>query len=72
MPCYVSFAITLFFSSPFIILYCGNGVIADAIFTNLWAVRVHFNLQEAKELATKHGFSYEKHVSFTLVLYFTY
>lgn len=51
----------------FIILYCGNGVIADAIFTNLWAVKVRGSQQEAEKLAHRHGFSYDKHVSFTLV-----
>ena len=52
----------------FIILYCGNGVIVDAIFTNLWAVKVRGSQQEAEELAHRHGFSYDKHVSFTLVM----
>ncbi|RMX55353.1 hypothetical protein pdam_00021240 [Pocillopora damicornis] len=47
----------------FIILYCGNGVIVDAIFTNLWAVKVRGSQQEAEELAHKHGFSYDKHAS---------
>ena len=45
----------------------GNGVIADAIFTNLWAVKVRGNQQEPEKLAHRHGFSYNKHVSFTLV-----
>ena len=51
----------------FIILYWGNGVIVDAIFTNLWAVKVRGSQQEAEKLAHRHGFSYDKHVSFTLV-----
>lgn len=51
----------------FIILYCGNGVIADAIFTNLWAVKVRGSQQEAEELAHKYGFSYNKNVSFSSV-----
>lgn len=52
----------------FIILYCGNGVIADAaISTNLWAVKVRGSRQEAEELAHKRGFTYEEHVSFILV-----
>ena len=51
----------------FIILYCGNGVIADATFTNLWAVKVRVSKQEAEELAHKYGFSKIKHVSFTLL-----
>ena len=47
----------------FIILYCGNGVIADAIFTNLWAVKVRGSQQECEGLVENHGLSFYKHVS---------
>ena len=70
MACYSSSTppiVSCFSCVLFIILYCGNGVIADAIFTNLWAVKVRGSQQEAEELAHRHGFSYDKHVSFTLV-----
>lgn len=50
-----------------ILLYCGNSVIADAIFTNSWAVKVRGSQQVAEKLAHKYGFSYDKHVSFILV-----
>ncbi|XP_022786340.1 neuroendocrine convertase 2-like [Stylophora pistillata] len=43
-------------------LYCGNSVIADAIFTNSWAVKVRGSQQVAEMLAHKYGFSYDKHV----------
>lgn len=56
-----------FFCVLFIIFCCGSGVMADVTFTNLWAVKVRASQQEAEELAHKHGLSYNKHVSFTLL-----
>ncbi|CAH3150835.1 unnamed protein product [Pocillopora meandrina] len=73
MACYSSSTpsiVSRFFCVLFIILYYGNGVISDAIFTNLWAVKVRGSQQEAEELAHRHGFSYDKHVSFTLIFLF--
>ena len=53
------------FVYPFLTVrpFCGVGVIADAIFTNLWAVEICGCEQESEELAQKYGLSYEKHVS---------
>ena len=71
MACYSSsttLIVSRFSCVLFIIIYCGNGVIVDAIFTNLWAVKVRGSQQEAEELAHRHDFSYDKHVSFTLVM----
>lgn len=49
------FSLLLFFS--------GTGIFATDIYTNVWAVKVRGSIQQAKQLALKHGFSYERHVS---------
>ena len=52
------------FCSPLlIILFFGTYVCAKDIYTNVWAVKVRGSQQEAEELAIKHGFSYDRHVS---------
>ena len=46
-----------------IILCIGTEIVAEDIYTNIWAVKVRGSIQEAKQLAFKHGFSFDKHVS---------
>ena len=53
----------IFCSPLFIILFFGTYVCAKDIYTNVWAVKVRGSQQEAEELAIKHGFSYDRHVS---------
>ena len=43
--------------------FFGTYVCAKDIYTNVWAVKVRGSQQEAEELAIKHGFSYDRHVS---------
>lgn len=43
-------------------LYIGNATYASDVYTNIWAVEVPGSLEEAKSMAMKHGFTYEKHV----------
>ena len=38
-------------------------LVAQDIYHNIWAVKIPGGLQEAKEVAVKHGFSYDKPVS---------
>ena len=37
---------------------------AQKKYRNIWAVKVRGSLQDAKQLSFKHGFVYDKHVSF--------
>ena len=46
------------------ISFGGTQIFAQDIFTNVWAVKVSgTSVQKAKQVALKHGFSYDKHVS---------
>ena len=46
-----------------VIFSSGTEVFCQDVYTNVWAVKVRGSRQEAKLLALKHGFSYDKHVS---------
>ena len=43
--------------------FSGAEIFATEIYINIWAVKIRGSPQEAKQLALKHGFSYDKHVS---------
>ena len=45
------------------IFFSGTEIFAKEMYINIWAVKVRGSPQEAKQLALKHGFSYDKHVS---------
>ena len=45
------------------IFLSGTEIFAKEIYINIWAVKVRGGPQEAKQLALKHVFSYDKHVS---------
>lgn len=45
-----------------LIYFNGATILAKDIYTNTWAVKIRGSLQEAKQLAVKHGFSYDKHL----------
>ena len=47
-----------------VIFLGGTEIFAENIYTNIWAVKVRGSLQEAKQLALRHGFTYDKHVSY--------
>ena len=47
-----------------VIFFSGTEMFAEDIYTNIWAVKVRGSLQDAKLLCVKHGFSYDKNVSF--------
>ena len=50
---------------PCLLILLGSESFANDIYTNIWAVKVRGSvLEEAKELAEKNGFLYDKHVSF--------
>lgn len=38
-------------------------IFAADIYSNIWAVKVRGSVQEARQLAAKHGFIYGRHVS---------
>lgn len=38
-------------------------ILAEGIYTNTWAVKIRGSQEEARQLADKQGFSYDKHVS---------
>lgn len=58
---------TMFSLSFLSILFLGEAeVLANKIYTNVWAVKVLGSQQEVNELAQKHGFSYYRHVSPTI------
>ena len=40
---------------------------AQQKYRNIWAVKVRGSLQDAKQLSIKHGFVYDKNVSFGYV-----
>ena len=42
--------------------FFGTDSFAEDINTNIWAVKIRGSLQEAKQLALKHGFAYDRHV----------
>jgi len=42
--------------------FSGAEIFATEIYINIWAVKVRGSPQEAKQLALKHGFSYDKHL----------
>lgn len=46
-----------------VIFFIGTGNSVEDIYTNIWAVKVRGSQQEAKQLANKLGFQYDKHVS---------
>ena len=46
-----------------LLFFSGNQIFATDIYTNVWAVKFHGSVQDAKKLALKHGLSYERHVS---------
>ena len=46
-----------------LIFVSGTEIFAEDVYTDSWAVKVLGSLQEAKQLALKHGFTYDKHVS---------
>ena len=47
-----------------IIYLTGTVDSAQQKYRNIWAVKVRGSLQDAKQLSFKHGFVYDKHVSF--------
>ena len=51
------------------LIRAGNSV--EDIYTNIWAVKVRGSQQEAKQLANKLGFQYNKYVSSSIRLHFT-
>ena len=54
---------------PCLLFLLGSESFANDIYTNIWAVKVRGSVLEAKELAEKNGFLYDKHVScFTFLL----
>ena len=53
-----------FLSCLFVLL--DSETFAKDIYTNIWAVKVRGSVLEAKQLAEKNGFLYDKHVSFFL------
>ena len=50
-------------SMLFLMFFCGRESYAKERYTNVWAVKVLGSQREAEELASKHGFSYDRHVS---------
>ena len=50
-----------------VIFLGGTKSFAEDIYTNIWAVKVRGSLQEAKQLALRHGFTYDKHVSYLII-----
>ena len=48
---------------PCLLILLGSESFANDIYTNIWAVKVRGSVLEAKELAEKNGFLYDKHVS---------
>ncbi|KAJ7358833.1 hypothetical protein OS493_020668 [Desmophyllum pertusum] len=48
--------------SVLLLIFSGTEIFAADIYTNIWAVQVRGSLQEVKQLALKHGFSYGRHL----------
>lgn len=47
---------------PCLLILLGSESFANDIYTNIWAVKVRGSVLEAKELAEKNGFLYDKHL----------
>ena len=46
-----------------LIFFTGATILAEDIYTNTWVVKIRGSQQEAKQLANKQGFCYDKRVS---------
>ena len=49
--------------SLLLLVFSVTEIFPSHAYTNIWAVKIRGSLQKAKELAVKHGFIYDKHVS---------
>ncbi|KAJ7358826.1 hypothetical protein OS493_020661 [Desmophyllum pertusum] len=45
-----------------LLFFSGTEIFSADIYTNIWAVQVRGSLQEVKQLALKHGFTYGRHL----------
>lgn len=55
--------------SVLLIFFTMTGILAADTYTNVWAVKIRGSVEQAKQIALKHGFSYERHVSCFSKLY---
>jgi len=58
------------FCSFLILVSIQTEIFAADIYSNIWAVKVRGSVQEARQLAAKHGFIYGRHVSVDVFLAF--